>query len=86
MRTRINIAPVLQHVTGNHNSVEVEGNTVHECLESLAQKYPDSRYWFNEKDPIAWIVLNQILINITDLDHPVSENDELNVVMIIGGG
>jgi len=86
MRKNMKISPVMQQITGNHENVEVEGSTIRECMENLIIKYPDLHEWFDENRPIAWVVLNQELVRIPDLDKQLSEADELSVTLVIGGG
>jgi len=86
MGTKIKIPLILRESTGNRETVEVGGGTVRECMDKLIKQFPESREWFDENNPIVWIVLNQDLVNLTELDTKVSECDDLSLILVVGGG
>jgi molybdopterin converting factor small subunit len=86
MAIKMNIPFTFRHLTGYQKSIDVDGATVRECMDDLMRKFPDTREFFNEDNRIAWIALNEELVELTNLDKKVAENDELNIVLIIGGG
>jgi molybdopterin converting factor small subunit len=86
MAIKMNIPFTFRHLTGYRKSIDVDGTTVRECMDDLMRKFPDTREFFNEDNRIAWIALNQELVELTNLDKKVSEDDELSIILIIGGG
>lgn len=88
MSTKLNIHPLLLHITGGQAIVEVEGGTVGECLQFFKSQFPNSGV-FDEEGKLRGFVgvfLNNRTIYPQGLDHPVKDKDELSLLMVIGGG
>jgi len=86
MRIKITLPPVLQQCTGNKETIEVEGITVRECLDDFKKKFPGTQKWFDEKGPVAWVVLNQKIVGKKELDQKVSAGDDLRFISLLSGG
>lgn len=87
MSIKLNISPVLSYYTDNQKSFEVKGNTVSECLDSLASQFPDlkSVIDFPNGRPASFI---HIYINkedriIDDVFKPVEDGDEIDVEFLM---
>ena len=83
---------ILYHVfrpfAGDRETVEVNGGTIRECLDSLVDKFPVFRkILYNAGDMLAVIVLyeNETIVP-RDLDRPVGERSEIAIVPMIQGG
>ncbi len=87
---KINVHPLLTHLTDNQHVVEVKGNTVGQCLDQLVTRYPGLREWvFDKKGKLSKtfdIYLNMESTYPEELAKPVKDGDEIHLVMIISGG
>jgi molybdopterin converting factor small subunit len=86
MGIKIEIPLILQQFTNSRESVEVKGNNVRECMDDLVKQYPNFKEWFDENNPIAWIVLNQEMVSLADRDKQVTESDRLGLILLLVGG
>ena len=90
MSTKINIPSYMQSLTNNMKVVEVKGSTVGECLNYLVKQFPGMKKWlFSKKGSL----FENIIISINgesaypeQLTKPVKDGDELNILLLIGGG
>ena len=87
---KINIPSYIQSFTNNMELVEVNGSTVGECLNHLVKQFPGSKGQLFSKDGNLF---ENIIISVNgesaypeQLAKPVKDGDELNIVIIIGGG
>ena len=87
---KINIPSYIQSFTNNMELVEVNGSTVGECLNHLVKQFPGIKEQLFSKDSNLF---ENIIISINgesaypdQLTKPIKDGDELNIVVIIGGG
>ena len=88
MNTRIKLNHVFQPFAGHCETVEVLGNTVRECLDTLIGLYPVFREILYDADGILQVLVfycNELVV-LDDLDRPVSESCELSLTPMIQGG
>ncbi len=90
MSVRINIHPVLYHLTGGQDVAEVSGDTVGQCLEQLVARFPGVREGLFGRDGR---LLNYVDIYVNgesaypeELAKPVGDGDELHIVLMLAGG
>lgn len=90
MSIKVNINPSLHHYTNNLGIVEVNGNTVGQCLEHLTEQFPGIEEALFDKNGK---LLNYIDIYVNgesaypeESAKPVKDGDELYIVIIIAGG
>ena len=90
MSVTINVYYFLPHLTNDREIVEVEGNTIGECLDDFVKKFPISREWLFENDAelrkYLDIFLNLEETDPDDLGTPVRDGDEIHIVMHLTGG
>ena len=88
MGITIKVTPILRQFTGNRQTIEVEGNTVLDCLKNLAGRYPDTEKWLfsNSDAPMICLFLNKEVILPEKLDIKVSKGDIIDLCPVIGGG
>jgi len=88
MDIRIKLNYYFQPYAGNREIVEVRGNTVRECLDSLTDLYPIFKeLLFSNDDTLSALVLyDGETIVPKDLDRPVAEEGELVLLPMIQGG
>ncbi len=90
MSVTIKVATYLQPYMGDKEILEVEGNTVRQCLHNLITQFPEiEKMLFDEKERL----LNYISVFIAEevayddqMDIPVKDGDILNILYVIGGG
>jgi len=90
MSVTINLHPNLLQFTNDQAIVEVNGNTVGQCLDDLVKQFPQIKSWLFDK---TGKLLNYIEIYVNqessypeELAKPVKDGDELHITLIIAGG
>ena len=90
MSVKINIHPFFHHLTEDQDVVEVNGNTVGECLRQLVARFPEVKNWVFEKNGnlnrLVDIYVNGESAYPDELAKMVKDGDELHIVVIIAGG
>ena len=90
MSIRVNIHPSLQYLANDLAVVEVDGNTVGQCLDDLVKQFPSlHRQLFDDKGELLNYV--EIYINMEsafplELTKPVKDGDEVSIILMIAGG
>jgi len=82
------ISPVLRPLVDNRESIRVKGDTVKDCLDSLAQTFPETRKWVFDVNnhPAIWVLLNGAIVLPGELDRRVQQGDEINLIPLVSGG
>lgn len=87
---KINIPAYMRSFTNNMEVVEVNGSTVGECLNHLVKQFPGMKKQLFSKNGNLF---ENIIISVNgesaypeQLAKPVKEGDELNILLIVGGG
>ena len=87
---KINIPSYMQLFTNNMEVVEVSGSTVGKCLNLLVKQFPGIKGQLFSKNGDLF---ENVIISVNgesayqeQLTKPVKEGDELNILLIIGGG
>ncbi len=90
MSIKINIPAYMRSFTNNMEVVEVNGSTVGECLNHLVKQFPGMKKQLFSKNGNLF---ENIIISVNgesaypkQLAKPVKEGNELNIVLIVGGG
>ncbi len=90
MSIKINIPSYMQSYTNNMRVVEANGSTVGESLNHLVKQFPGMKKQLFSKNGDLF---ENIIISINgasaypeQLAKPVKGGDELNILVIIGGG
>ncbi len=90
MSVKINIPSYMKSFTNNMKVVEVNGSTVGECLNHLVKQFPGIKKRLFSKEGNLFeniiISINGESAYLEQLAKPVKDGDELNIVLIIGGG
>jgi molybdopterin converting factor small subunit len=88
MGVTIKVTPILRQYTDNRQTIEVEGNTVIDCLKNLVAQYPDTEKWLlsNSDVPMVYPFLNKEAVLPEKLDTRISEGDIIELIPVIGGG
>ena len=90
MGIKVNINPLLYQYTNDRGIVEVNGDTVGQCLDHLVKQFPGIEKALFDKNGK---LLNYIDIYVNgesaypeELAKPVKERDELHIVITVAGG
>ncbi len=90
MEVKVRLSSLLRQSAGWKESVTLEAETPLRCLQALIDHYPDMRRWIYDKDGNLWdrlqLFINDGMIHRHELSHPLSEGDELYILLNIGGG
>ncbi|MEC5319885.1 ubiquitin-like small modifier protein 1 [Brenneria populi subsp. brevivirga] len=91
MSVTLLIPTALRAFTDGQSKIQLEGNTVGQLIEALAQRYPDIRQHLYEEEGglrsfINLYVNDSNIKNTGGLDTPVSAGNEVILVPAIAGG
>ena len=90
MSVKLNIHPSLYHFTDNQEIVEVNGNTVGECLDDLLRMYPRAREGLfgkhNKLLDFVEIYVNGETAYPEELAKSVQGGDEIHLTVMLAGG
>ena len=90
MSVKVHIHPSLQHITGDLEVVEVEGNNIGVCFRNLVIQYPELDEWlFEDKNQLSKyidIFVNDESAYPEELQKTVKDGDEIFILMQIAGG
>ena len=90
MAVKININPVLYEHTNNQSMIEVDGNTVGQCLNQLVKQFPDMEKALFDKNSkllsYVDIYVNEESSYPEELAKPVKEGDNLYIAIMLAGG
>ncbi len=90
MSARIAMHPFFaEHVRGKQ-AIEIEGKDVGECLTALVGRYPPvEKKLFEKKDKLRGyldIYVNGKSTFPNTLTHPISDGDEIRIIVFCAGG
>jgi molybdopterin converting factor small subunit len=90
MPAKVHIHKTHRPFTNGLEVVEVEGNTVGECLNQLIKQFPGmEKALFAKKDKLlnnVEIYLNHSSAYPNELVKPVKDGDEIHLVIMLTGG
>jgi molybdopterin converting factor small subunit len=90
MSIKVNLYSNLQSYTDGQRMVNVKGSTIDQCLGDLILQFPKLKPVLltdnNALSPNILISINMTSANLQDLNQPVTGEDELFIVRVIGGG
>ena len=90
MSVTVKVSPVLYEYTDKKQVINVEGDTVGQCLTWLVKKYPAMKQALldNEGKLLAYITVyvNEKGARPKPLDKAVADGDNIYLGMAIGGG
>ena len=90
MSIAIHLHKVYRPYCNNEETINVEGNTVHECLNHLAELYPEVEkavYTGNNKlHPLVEIYLNSSSAYPDALKKKVKDGDKIHLIHTLAGG
>jgi len=91
MSIKVYIGPLLQEYSGIPDALEVNGNTVGQCLDDLIRQYPESRSWLFDQGGLLRVLVSINNVETVALDKEglgriLKADDELQIFAVIGGG
>ena len=91
MSVKVNIVyPHLQQFTHHQDVVNVNGNTVGECLGHLVKQFPGVEEGIFDKQGqllnYVYLFINGKATYPTDLAMPINDGDELTIALLLAGG
>lgn len=88
MKIKIKLNHILQPFAGDHETVEVTGGTVKECLDNLMELFPVFRQLLfdNEGNLSALVLYNGVTIIPNEINRPVSAQNEILILPMVQGG
>ena len=90
MSIKIHIHATHRQFTNGQELVEVEGNTVGECLNHLVRQFPGmEKAIFVRKDKLHNIVevyINHTSAHPNELVKSVKDGDEIHLIIMLAGG
>jgi molybdopterin synthase sulfur carrier subunit len=90
MGIKISIPWFFQRATGGAKTVELEGNTVGDCLKGLVARFPALETELFDKQgklsPFIDLYLDGRSVRSAGLDKPVADGDGLSILLLVDGG
>jgi len=88
MSIKVHNSPLLYQYTNKQQTVEVDGNTIGECLNHLVEKFPNLELFDKEGKLLDYVTIyvNGESSYTQGLDHPVKDGDEISILLMIDGG
>jgi hypothetical protein len=90
MSIRIRLSELLREYTLSQGIVEVNGDTILDCIKDLIRQYPGAGKWLFDSEGrlLVLITINQENFKITRerLNDKVKDGDEIFLYMSLGGG
>ena len=89
MSIKVHINLLLRQYTNDRDIVEVNGNTVGECLKDLEEQFPTLKLFNKDGELLLQLgvfELREGMLYPNKLDKPIRDGDELSIITMIGGG
>jgi molybdopterin converting factor small subunit len=90
MGVKVRVSSLLRKFTNWQEVVEVAGHSATECLHNLEVQFPDIRQWLYDKQgnllPQVQFYVNGERILVDELANPLEDDDDLLILLAIGGG
>jgi len=91
MSIKIEIPESLQQKTDGEPSIDVVGDTLRECVETLVRRYPDLKGEIVDAKGVLllkWVILvnGKVADTPEELLHPVKDGDVIVLIPMIAGG
>jgi molybdopterin converting factor small subunit len=86
MSIRVLVPSLLYKYTDNKDVVEVNGDTVQDCIDALRDRYPELERWLYRGGKVATYVHIGVNNKKASVDDRVKNGDELKIMLATGGG
>jgi molybdopterin synthase sulfur carrier subunit len=86
MSIKVLIPSLLYKYTDNEKVVEVDGDTVQDCVDALKDRYPELERWLYRGGKVATFVHIGLNNKKASVNDKVKNGDELKIMLATGGG
>jgi molybdopterin converting factor small subunit len=90
MSIKVRLHPILKSLAGGQEVMEVNCHTTGECLEDLENRFPDIKKMIRDKRgqlrPYCQILVNSKSAYPKELNTPVKDGDQIDIVVFVTGG
>ena len=86
MSIKVLVPSLLYKYTDNKDVVEVNGDTVQDCIDALRDRYPELERWLYRGGKVATFVHIGLNNKKASVDDTVKDGDELKIMLATGGG
>ena len=90
MSIKVRLHPILQHLAGGQEVLEVTGHTTGECLENMEARFPDIKKMIRDKRGqlrrYCSILVNSESTYLEELTTLVKDGDQIDIVVFVTGG
>jgi molybdopterin converting factor small subunit len=90
MTVRVRLSNLLRQATNWQEVVEVDAQTPEECVDAIVTRFPEVKKWIYDKNGEMWdriqFFVNGEIVRRSELSNPMQEDDELHILLNIGGG
>ena len=86
MSIKVLIPSLLYKYTDNKEVVEVDGDTVQDCIDALRDRYPELERWLYRGGKVATFVHIGVNNKKASVDDKVKDGDEVKIMLATGGG
>jgi molybdopterin converting factor small subunit len=90
MSITVRLHPILQHMAGGQEVIEVIGRTIGECLEEVEGRFPDIKTMIRGKGGQlrhhCYVLVNSDSTCAKELTTPVKDGDQIDIVVFVTGG
>ena len=89
--TKVKTNPLLQEHAGMPAVMDVEGDTVGQCIHDVIRQYPESKAWLFGQDSLLRVIISINNLEIVtpekdSLDRRLTSDDEIMIFAIVSGG
>ena len=86
MSIKMLVPSLLYKYTDNKEVVEVDGDTVQDCIDALRDRYPELERWLYRGGKVATFVHIGVNNKKASVDDKVKDGDEVKIMLATGGG
>jgi len=86
MSIKVLIPSLLYKYTNNEEVVEVNGDTVQDCIDAVRDRYPELERWLYRGGKVATYVHIGVNKRKASVSDKVKDGDELKIMLATGGG
>jgi molybdopterin converting factor small subunit len=90
MSIKVNLTPQFRDIVDKFDAVQASGNTIREIIEDIDRRYPGfKKECIDDRGKVhdfVEIYINQVSAYPDELNRKVSDNDEVSILTVIGGG
>jgi len=88
MGVKIKVTPGLWKYTNGRRMVEVDGDTVGECLKNLVGEIPEikGKVFDDNGKLLSLVLIGNETVGANRLDRPVTDGEVISLLTLFGGG